>query len=126
MLLTNRINPIVKKRDVYCFYGNQTAQRVSSALSDINVVRTLLRLDRDISRFCEEFIFEDNTPETWLKIEQGVKEILAQYQEMGALYWYDVEVGATDYEIKNHIVHVNVYVKITRTIQVIHLAFIIK
>jgi len=125
-LYTNRINPIVKKRGVYLFYGNETAQRVSSALSDINVVRTLLRLDRDISRFCDQFIFEDNTPDTWLRIEEGVREILTRYKKEGALYWYDLEVGATEYEIKHHIVHVNVYVKIVRAIKVVNLVYTVK
>jgi len=125
-LYANNINPIVKKNGVYCFYGNRTAQRTSSALSDINVVRTLLKIDRDLSRFCENFIWENNTPDTWLKIEEGIKGILSTYQKEGALYEYSVEVGATDYEIKHHIIHVNVYLYIVRAVKVIPLQFTIK
>ena len=125
-LLTNQINPIVKKRGVYIFYGNETAQKVSSSLSDINVVRTLLRLDREISKFCDNFLFEDNNPDTWNRVETGVREILASYKRKGALYWYDVEVGATEYEIKTHRMHVNVYVKVMKTVKVINLTFTIK
>ena len=125
-LLTNRINPIVKKRGVYVYYGNTTSQRVSSALSDINVVRTLLKIDREISRFCDNYIYEDNTPDVWLDIEEGVRQILSKYAKEGALYWFQVDVGATEYEIKNHIVHVNVYLSVTRVIKVISLTYTVK
>ena len=125
-LLNNRINPIVKKNGTYMFYGNETSQRAGTDLSQINVVRTLLKLDKELSRYFENFIYEDNNPDTWLRAEQGAREILSKWQNMGALYWFDLEVGATEYEIKNMMMHAFVFVKVMKTIKVINLVYTVK
>ena len=122
----NRINPIIKKRGVYVVWGQRTALKKASPFADVNVVRLVLYIDKVLQRFCDEFIFEFNDPITWNQISSGITSFLADLKSKRALYDFSVDVGATDYEIKTHKCHVNVYLKPTRVIEVIQLVYTVE
>lgn len=121
----NQINPIVKFNVGYTVWGQLTTQKRPTALQDLNIVRLVLYIKRALEEFCKFYIFELNDSETWNAIAIEVNKFLKQIQNKRGLYNYNVDVGATEYEIKAKQVHVNVTLNPTRVVEQIHLNFFI-
>ena len=120
-----QINPIVKFAVGYTVFGQLTTQRRPSALQDVNIMRLILYIKRALEQFCKYYIFELNDQGTWSQISNNISKFLKIIQNKRGLYNFSVEVGATEYEIKQKQVHVNVTLNPTRIIEQIHLRFYI-
>ena len=63
---------VTQKRTM--LYGNLTSQTVMSALSDVNHVRTLLRIQREVEELFEDYIFEFINDETLRAMNYALAE----------------------------------------------------
>ena len=116
-----QINPIVKFNVGYTMWGQLTTQSRPSALQDLNIIRLVLYIKRALEQFCKFFVFEQNDAITWEQIGKNIRSFLTQIQNKRGLYSYSVEVGSTEYEIKQKKVHVNVILNPVRVIEQIHI-----
>lgn len=121
-----QLNPIVKFAQGYVVWGQLTSQAKPSALQDLNIVRLVLFCKRALEQFCRFFIFEQNDQVTWGQVAGEVTDFLEVIKNRRGLDDYQVEVGATDYERKTKIFHVNVTLTPTRVVEKIELNFFIK
>lgn len=121
----NQINPIVKFNVGFTVWGQLTTQRRPSALQDLNIVRLVLYIKRALAQFCKFYIFEMNDSVTWAAIASNIDKFLKVIQDKRGLYGYNVDVGATEYEIKAKQIHVNVTLNPTRVVEQIYLNFFI-
>lgn len=122
----NQINPIVKFNVGYTVFGQLTTQRRPSALQDLNIVRMVLYVKRALEQYCRFYIFEQNDSSTWSSIRNDISRFLTDIQNRRGLNTFSVEVGATDYEMRQKKMHVNVTLDPTRTVEQIELNFFIK
>ena len=122
----NQINPIVKFNQGYTVWGQLTTQAKASALQDLNIVRLVLYVKRALEEYCRYFIFELNDATTWSQVAGDIVEFLESIKRKRGLYSYNVDVGATAYEIKTKTFHVNVTLEPTRVVEKIELNFFIK
>lgn len=107
-LYLKQINPIVQFSNGYVLFGQLTTQTRVSPLQDVNVVRLVLYIKRALEQYCRSFIFEQNDSITWTAINNTVSAFLDNLKSRRGLANYNVEVGATDYELKTKRCHVNV------------------
>lgn len=107
-LYLNQINPIVEFNVGYTVWGQLTSQRQPSKLQDLHAIRTVLYIKRALEQYCKFFIFEFNEATTWQRIKNDIVPFLSFIQSKKGLESFSVEVGATDYEKKAKICHVNV------------------
>lgn len=125
-LYLDRVNPIVKFAAGYTMWSQLTSQRKASALTDINIVRLLLYVKKLLEQYTQFFVYEWNDEITWSQVSQDVNGALADIKKRRGLYSYNVEVSATEYEVKRKQFHVNVELFPTRTTEQILLNFFIK
>jgi len=116
-----QVNPIVHFPEGMTVWGQLTTQKKTTALSDLNCVRTVLYCKRAIEQFCKYYIFEFNDQETHDRIKQGIVPFLQSVQAERGLKSFSVEVGATDYEFKTKTCHVNVMLQPMKVIEKIML-----
>lgn len=116
-----QVNPIVHFPEGMTVFGQLTTQKAASALSDLNCVRTMLYVKRAIEQYCRNYIFEHNDQTTWDSISTGISDLLAQVQANRGITSYSIDVGATDYERKTKVCHVNVTIAPTRVLEKIQL-----
>lgn len=116
-----QVNPIVHFPEGMTVWGQLTTQKKSSALSDLNCVRTVLYCKRAIEQFCKYFIFEFNDKITHERIKAGIVPFLQTVQAARGLKSFSVDVGATDYEFKTKTCHVNVMLQPMKVIEKIML-----
>jgi len=121
-----QLNPIVKFNPGYVNWGQLTTQAKPSALQDLNIVRLVLYCKRALEQYCRYFIFEQNDAITWGQVSGGIVQFLDDIQKRRGLYSFNVEVGATAYEIKTKTFHVNITLEPTRVAEKISLNFFIK
>jgi hypothetical protein len=122
----NQLNPIVKFNVGYTVWGQLTTQRRPSKLQDLHAVRTVLYIKRALEQFCKFFVFEFNDAQTWGQIKVAVGPFLEYIKKARGLRSYNVEVGATEYELKIKTCHVNVMLEPTPIIEKIQLNLFIK
>ncbi len=121
-----QLNPIVKFNPGYTNWGQLTSQAKPSALQDLNIVRLVLYCKRALEQYCRFFIFEQNDQITWSQVAGGIVQFLDNIKSRRGLYSFNVEVGATAYEIKTKTFHVNITLEPTRVAEKISLNFFIK
>lgn len=112
-----QVNPIVHFPEGMTVFGQLTTQKSLSALSDLNCVRTMLYIKRAIEQYCRNYIFDHNNSTTWTSISNGIKSLLNSVQSGGGISSYEIDVGATDYEYKTKVCHVNVTIAPTRVLE---------
>jgi hypothetical protein len=122
----NQLNPIVKFTIGYATFGNLTTQRRPSALQDLSIMRTVLYIKRGLEQFLKFYVFEFNDAETHNRFASEIKQFLEAVKSARGLRSYSIEVGATEYEIKQKICHVNVELEPTRVIERIELNLFIR
>jgi hypothetical protein len=116
-----QVNPIVHFPQGYTVWGNLTTQKRPSALQDVNIMRLVLYIKRALEQYCKFFIFEFNDAVTHEQIQAGIIPFLDRIKARRGLVDFDVSVGATEYEFKNKICHVNVNLTPMRVIEKIEL-----
>lgn len=121
----NQINPIVRFNVGFTVWGQLTTQKRPTAMQNINIVRLVLYIKRALEQFCKFYIFELNDETTWNAVKRNIELFLEEIKTKRGLYDYKVEVGATEYEIKKKIMHVNVTLNPVRVVEQIHLNFFI-
>lgn len=122
-----QLNPIVRFADLGdTVFGQLTSQRRPTALQDLNVVRLVLYCQKAIEQFCQFYIFELNDAQVWDAISAQVTSFLKVIQGRRGLRSFNVEVGATEYELKAKQIHVNITLVPTKVIEQIYLNFFIK
>ena len=121
-----QINPIVKFNVGYTVWGQLTMQARPSKLQDLHAMRTVLYIKRALEQYLKFFIFEFNDEQTWDAIKQDISPFLEYIRSLRGLKSFNVEVGATDYELKAKICHVNVMLEPTPIIEKIMLNLYIK
>ena len=121
-----QVNPIVHFPQGYTVWGNLTTQKRPTALQDINVMRLVLYIKRALEQYCKFFIFEFNDKVTHDQIKSGIIPFLDRIKARRGLVDFTVDVGATDYEFKNKICHVNVTLKPMKVIEKIELNLFVK
>jgi len=91
------INPVALLRGTgYVIWGQKTAQQVASSLDRIQVRRNLLFIENNIERSLVNFVFENNTVKTRLRVFSLVDTFLGGVLAGGGLYDYDVTVDETN------------------------------
>jgi hypothetical protein len=126
LLYLMQVNPIVHFPEGYTVWGNLTTQKRPSALQDINIMRMVLYIKRALEQYCKYFIFEFNDQTTWDQIKQGIIPFLDTIKASRGLTSFGIDVGATDWEFKNKICHVNVILEPTKVIEKIELNLFVK
>jgi hypothetical protein len=121
-----QLNPIVKFAQGHVLWGQLTSQAKASALQDLNIVRLVLYAKRALEQFCRFFVFEQNDEITWGQVAGSIVDFLEVIKQNRGLDSYSVDVGATDYERKTKIFHVDVTLQPTRVVEKIELNFFIK
>jgi hypothetical protein len=121
-----QLNPIVKFAQGYVVWGQLTAQAKASALQDLNIVRLVLYAKRALEQYCRFFVYEQNDEITWGQVAGSIVDFLEVIKQNRGLDSYTVDVGATDYERKTKIFHVDVTLQPTRVVEKIELNFFIK
>lgn len=116
-----QVNPIVHFPEGMTVFGQLTTQKAASALSDLNCVRCMLYVKRAVEQYCRNFIFDHNDQTTWDTISTGISDLLAQVQANRGITSYSIDVGATDYEYKTKVCHVNVTIAPTKVLEKIQL-----
>ena len=125
-LYLSQVNPIVHFPQGYTVWGNLTTQKRPTALQDVNVMRLVLYIKRALEQYCKYFIFEFNDAVTHEQIKRGIIPFLDTIKSRRGLVDFSVEVGATDWEFKNKVCHVNVTLTPMKVIEKIELNLFIK
>jgi hypothetical protein len=121
-----QLNPIVKFNVGYTVWGQLTSQKRPSKLQDLHAIRTVLYIKRALEQYLKFFIFEFNDEETWSQIASDITPFLGYIKAARGLSSYNVDVGATGYELKAKICHCNVILEPTPIIEKIMLNLYVK
>lgn len=108
LFVTYNINPIIQNRDGYVIWGQSTSQLRTSKYQDINIVRMVLQIKRDLERELRHFIFDLNDSMTWVLMSGAVNAYLGNLVSQNALEGFATQVYATSYDITRHRVRVDV------------------
>jgi len=122
----NQINPIIKYNVGYVLYSQLTTQSKPSALQDINVVRLFLYLKKALEQYANTFIFNQNNQITWNQVKSEVVNFIEQVKKRRGIFNYDVQVGASNLELKNKTFHINVSFSPIKTTEKIQLNLYIR
>lgn len=112
----------------FAMFGQKTAQLKNSALERINVRRLLLYIENNIENTLNQFLFENNTDKTRLRVYNIVEEFLRQVYSGGGLEGYKVVCDDTNNPsqvIDSNQLNVDIYVQPTQVIEYIKLSTVI-
>ena len=116
-LYNSRINYLAKFRNGTCIWQQLTTQMKASSLDSINVVNVILYIKRVVKTFCMNFIYFKNVPEVHARIKKALDEFLKDLVDKGWIQKYSLDVGATEYEYRTKVAHVNVIIWPTKIIE---------
>ena len=108
LFVTYNVNPIIKNRDGFNIWGQSTSLLKSSKLQDVNVVRMCIKIKRDLEFTLRDYIFDLNDATTWTLMSSRVDGYLGDLVSQGALNSFASRVYASDYDITNHRVNVDI------------------
>jgi len=112
----------------FVMWGQKTAQLKKSALDRINVRRNLIYIQTNIENSLEDFLFENNTQQTRLRVFSVIDEFLAGIRAGDGLYDYTVvcdESNNTATVIDSNQLNVDIYVQPTKTIEFIQFTTVV-
>jgi len=107
-LYKNQVNYIEADNRRTRFGTQLTTQSVVSALSNVNNVRALLRIQRDVENMMEDFQFEWNDSATWNLAQYNLNGYLAKWKSNRACESIKGTVYASEYDRQNKILRVKV------------------
>jgi len=125
-LYLNQLNPLVLSDGTHLVYGEMTTQRRASAMQSLKIVRTVLYIDSVLRKYCKYYLWEQNDDITWNQVQRDIVQFLEDVKTQRGLYSYSVSVGATEYERKRKMFHVDITLEPTRAVEKILLNFFIK
>jgi len=128
-LYENNINPIASfPNEGIVIFGQKTLQVTQSALDRINVRRLMIYLKKEISRFANTILFDQNVSVTWQRFTGAVNPFLESVKSRYGITDYRVildETTTTPDLVDRNIVYAKIYIKPARAIEFIALDFII-
>ena len=104
-------------RGLTAFMMQTTSQAINSALSDINHVRTLLRIRRDVENMMKDYRFEVETSPSWETLQYSLNNYLEQYRTNGALTSVSAALVASDYDLKQRLMRVQIQMTFSAVIE---------
>jgi len=108
----NRINPFVAKLGKFIVATQKTTYRKDDPLAEINVVRTMFKLDRTINAIVDKYREQDLDTSKLLRLREEITNVLSDFQRQGSLTRYSVDIQATPIDLKHNRANIFVYVKI--------------
>jgi hypothetical protein len=108
LLTEDQVNPIIKLPEGYYMWGQRTALKNPSIMQNLYAVMVEKYAYRAINTFLKFYPFEFNTQDTWNDVKAQVSSFMNDLQIQGGVESYKLEVGATDYELKQRMFHVYV------------------
>lgn len=108
LFVSYNINPIIQNRDGFLIWGQSTSYLKTSKFQDINVIRLVLRIKRDLEFALRDYIFDLNDEFTWQLMSGAVNGYLGNLVSEQALTSFDTQIYASDYDITRHRVRVDV------------------
>jgi len=112
----------------FAIWGQKTAQLKTTALDRINVRRNLIYMQINIENALNQFIFENNTQQTRLRVYSIIDEFLNNIKASDGLYSYEVICDTTNNPpsvIDANQLNVDVYVQPTKAIEFIQFTTVI-
>lgn len=112
----------------FTIWGQRTAQLKVSALRSINVRRNLIYIQVNIENALNQFIFENNTQQTRLRVFSIIDEFLNNIKAGDGLYSYEVVCDNTNNPssvIDANQLNVDIYVQPTKAIEFIQFTTVI-
>lgn len=100
--VTYCINPIICNRLGYVIYGQSTSYLKQTKLQDINIIRTIIEIERDLKLQLGTILFDLNDSNTLMTIDSAVRAYLGNKMANDVIEGYDCKVYATDYDITQH------------------------
>lgn len=100
--VTYCINPIICNRLGYVIYGQSTSYLKQTKLQDINIVRTIIEIERDLKLQLGTILFDLNDANTLMTIDSAVRAYLGNKMANDVIEGYDCKVYATDYDVTQH------------------------
>ena len=120
----NVVNPIVNFiSNGIVIWGQKTCQRTPTSLDRVNVRRLMNYLKRTIGNTTRSFVFEQNVDSTWERWKTAVEPILINTKNNDGLYEYKIVLEASDADIENNRMPIDIYIKPTKTAEFISLKF---
>jgi hypothetical protein len=106
--VTYNINPIIFNNRGYNIWGQSTSYLKTSKFQDINVIRMVMKIRRDLENALQDFIFELNEPITWNLMSSAIDSYLGQLVSNQALNTFKTQIYASDYDVTQHRVRVDI------------------
>lgn len=116
-LYKKQINYVVQDNRRTAFDSQLTTQTVVSALSNINNVRTLLRIQRDVENLAEDYKFEFANADTERQFQYNLDAYLARWITNGACQSISGQVYASDYDRIQKLMRVKIEMVFTDIIE---------
>lgn len=129
MLYDAGVNPIVDfKGDGVVVWGQKTLQLKPSATDRANVRRLLIYVEKNLSQTSRYLLFEPNNKKTWEAFKRFSNSMLQSVKDEGGVYDYLVicdETTNTPYYRDRNIMVAKVFIKPTKTAEMIELQVIV-
>ena len=121
-----RVNYAVKDNESQCrFMSQNTAQKKNSALTNISVVRTLLKMKREVELLAKNYQF--NFKDTILTgYRSDITDALNKYSQNGAIETFSVSLYASDYDLRQKRINIKIEVKFSELIESFFIDWIVK
>ena len=120
----NSINPIMFKPSTgLVVFGQKTFASTNTVLDRVNSIRLVAKMKYDLQRLLEPFLFEINDPITRRSVQVSTERYLTGLTSMRALSDFAVrcnEENNTPSTIDQHILNVDVALKMPRSIEFIY------
>jgi phage tail sheath protein FI len=125
-LYKKQLNYIQHDPNHLMFMGQLTSQKKSTSLSDIPNVRALLMIRRNIEAICEEYYFERINENLLAAMSNACNTYLGQWVANGTLSKGNVSVYASEYDMKQKLVRVQVELTFTSFLERVVITFTVK
>lgn len=112
----------------FVMFGQRTAQLKKSALDRINVRRALLYIQNNIETALNQFVFENNTQQTRLRVFSLLDEFLSGVKAQDGVFDYDVVVDDSNNPpsvIDANQLNVDIYVQPVKSIEFIQFTTVV-
>jgi hypothetical protein len=106
--------------------GQLTSQKKASSLSDIPNVRALLIIRRNMEALMEEYYFERINENLLSAMSAAGNNYMAEWVSNGTLSEANVSVYASEYDMKQKLVRVQVELKFTSFLERVVMTFTVK
>lgn len=118
-LYNNRVNYIETDGNMYRLGSQLTSDMKRTPLSDLNNVITMLNIKRDAQNICKSYQFEFLDDDMMRQMQQSINLNLNEYVNNGAIASLETTVYASEYDLTQHIVRVNIVISFKSIIETV-------